>query len=367
MTRPALNPTRLFAFACLTAFGGAQAAPEPPAPETERALREAESVERQIVKLVESVRPCSVTVFNLVKRGEGFLPAGSGSGVVLKAGGLILTNEHVVKGADRIEVAFLDGRRFVATVENRVAEYDIALLQARDDKGKPLRGLKAALPGRSEGLKDGEWVIATGNPFFLASSGHPVVTLGAISGLHRVMGGEFFYGDAIQHDAEINPGNSGGPLWNLDGRFVGINGKIISRSAGPGPSSSGVGFAIPVDQVQNFMKQLLDEDASKVEPGDLGVAVETFKDGKGREAGARITAVRASSAAATHLKGGGLQVGDVIECITIKFRNFNIRNATEYTNTMAVWPEGTRIENVQVRRAGSLLILSDFVLGPSGP
>ena len=347
----------------LLALLAARAGEEEPAEREERLLREAEAVEHQLVKIVEAVRPSSVSVFNLVKRGGAYVTTSAGSGVVIRSSGLVLTNEHVVKGADKVEVVVLDGRRLPATVENRVAEYDIALLQVRDEKGKPLGGLKVAQFGKSPSLKDGAWVIATGNPFFLASSGQPVVTLGIVSGLNRVMGGEFFYGNAIQHDAEINPGNSGGPLWSLEGRFMGINGKIASRSAGLGPSNSGVGFTIPVDQIQNFMKQLLNDDASRVQPGELGVSVETAKDEQGRDAGAKIGQIRTGSPAATN-KGGGLLPGDVIECITMGFKTIPIRNATEYINAMSVWPEGTRIDAIQVRRGKRLLIFSNFQLGP---
>ncbi len=343
----------------------AEEAPERGSLEEELILKQAGTVQDQLIRTLEAVRPASVTVLNYVKRGNAFTVAGSGSGVVIRAKGLVLTNQHVVQNADRLALVFLDGRHLEATVENRVLEYDLALLQARDAKGKPVGGFKPAAFGRSAPLQEGRWVVATGNPFFLASSGRSIITLGIVSGLNRVAGGEFLYGNAIQHDAEINPGNSGGPLWDLDGRLLGINGKISSRALGA-QASTGVGYTIPIDQIQNFLKGLLDEETDRVEPGDLGVTVETARDGKGREAGARVTAVRAGSPAAK-AKGGGIRSGDVIEEVTLKFKTHRIRNATEFTNVLAMWPEGTQVDAVRVRREDRMLTFPSLVLGPPAP
>ena len=325
-----------------------------------RALKEAEGLERALVKTVEAVRPSSVTVFNLIRQGQATVTASSGSGVVIRASGLVLTNEHVVQGAARLEVGLLDGRRLAATVESHVPDYDIAVLQVRDDKGKPVEGLKPAIFGSSAALRPGQWVFATGNPFFLAESGRAVVTLGVVSGLDRVTGGDFFYGKSIQHDAEINPGNSGGPLWNLEGQLLGINGRIATRGAGAGPSSSGVGFTIPLEQIRNFLPELLGSKAARIEPGDLGVTVETAKDETGREIGARVASVRQGSAAAK----AGAQAGDVIAGLTVKFHTYPIRNATEFYNALALWPEGTRVDSLELRRQGSWKTLPNLELGP---
>jgi S1-C subfamily serine protease len=359
--------TPVFAALLLMACLGAEEAPQPErgSLEEELILKQTETVQDQLIRTLEAVRPSSVSVLNYVKRGDAFTVAGSGSGVVIRAKGLVLTNQHVVQNADRLELVFLDGRRLEATVENRVLEYDLALLQARDPKGKPVGGLKPSAFGRSGPLQAGRWVVATGNPFFLASSGRSVATLGIVSGLNRIAGGEFLYGNAIQHDAEINPGNSGGPLWDLDGRLLGINGKISSRALGA-QASTGVGYTIPIDQVQNFLKGLLDEESDRVEPGDLGVTVETAKDGKGRETGAKVTAVRAGSPAAK-AKGGGIRPGDVIEEIALKFKTHRIRNATEFTNVLAMWPEGTQVDSLRVRREGKTLTFQSLVLGPPAP
>ncbi len=367
---------RILGWGCVLAASAALAAPAPagapgsttpPAisPE-ERAIREAESFQDKIVEVVTRVRPSSVTIFNLARQGNAFVTRGGGSGVIMSATGQVLTNEHVIKDAAKLEVTLLDGRKVAATVEGRVPEYDIALLQLRDEKGKPLSGLKPAAFGSTTGMREGDWVVATGNPFFLGSSGRAVVTLGVVSGLNRIVPGEFFYGNCLQHDAEINPGNSGGPLWDNQGRLVGINGKISSREAqlpGVPPKSSGVGFTIPVEQINNYMKRLVAAGSGGVQPGDLGVEVETLKDDKGREVGARITEIRAGSPAAAGKNP--LQAGDVIECVTIKFKDYNVRTATDYTNVLSLWPEGTKLDKIQVKRDRMLRILSGFVLGPA--
>src|SRR6185295_6198828 len=115
----------------------------------------------------------------------------------------------------------------------------------------------------SSELEEGQWCLATGNPFELAMDGVPVVTLGIISGLDRVLGGDYLYGRAIQHDAAVNPGNSGGPLWNLQGQFVGINGMIRTHDLADGttPSNSGASYSIPVEQIDAFLSKLTDAKA----------------------------------------------------------------------------------------------------------
>ena len=355
----------LLGWGCLAALSAVLADPPAPSPSPEeRALREAEAFQDQIIQVVSEVRPSSVTVFNLVKQGASFLPRSGGSGVIITSGGQVLTNEHVIAEADRLEVALLDGRRVVATVEGHVPEYDIALLQLRDDKGRPLAGLKPAVFGSTASMREGDWVLATGNPFFLGSSGRAVVTLGVVSGLNRIVPGDFFYGNCLQHDAEINPGNSGGPLWDSQGRLVGINGKITTApGASLGPSNCGVGFTIPVEQIRNYMKKLMAAGVGGAQAGDLGVEVETLKDGGGKEAGAKVTTVRPGSPAA--VAKSPLQAGDVIECVTIKFKPARIRNATDLTNLLSYWPEGTRLDSVEVRRGKDLRVLSGIVLGPA--
>ena len=175
-----------------------------------------------------------------------------GSGFIISAGGDILTNNHVVEGADEIEVTLADGRSFKATVSGRDPKLDLALLNIDTDADLPVARL-----GNSDTLRTGEWVMAIGNPFGLEQT----VTVGIVSAKGRVIGAGP-YDDFIQTDASINPGNSGGPLFNTDGEVVGINTAIIARG-------QGIGFAIPVNAASHVVAQLREE--GRVIRGWLGV------------------------------------------------------------------------------------------------
>ena len=165
-----------------------------------------------------------------------------GSGFVIDAAGLIVTNNHVVAGADEIFVGFQDGSRLAAVVAGRDVKTDIALLRV-----VPRRPLAALSFGNSDGAKAGDWVLAIGNPFGLGGS----VTAGIISARNRQLDAEL-YDDFIQTDAAINRGNSGGPLFDMDGRVVGLNSSLISPTGG----SIGIGFAIPSNTVKTIVGQL---------------------------------------------------------------------------------------------------------------
>ncbi|MGH7466425.1 MAG: trypsin-like peptidase domain-containing protein [Longimicrobiales bacterium] len=179
---------------------------------------------------------------------------GMGSGFIIRADGLVLTNEHVVRGAAEIVVTLPDGRDFAAQVAGVDEVSDLALLRLRDARDLPVAPL-----GNSQGLIIGEWAIAIGNPFgFALSNAEPTVTAGVISGVGRniIPNGsdtEGLYLDMIQTDASINPGNSGGPLVNALGEVIGVNSSIISASGG----NIGLGFAIPIDRAQRIAADLL--------------------------------------------------------------------------------------------------------------
>jgi serine protease Do len=172
-----------------------------------------------------------------------------GSGVIVSADGDVITNAHVVRNATAIKVTLPDNRELDATVEGVDDARDLALVKVKGP------GLPFAPLGNSEDLVIGEWAIAIGNPFgFLLEDVQPTVTVGVISALRRDVrsdrsGGVFT--DMIQTDAAINPGNSGGPLVNAAGEVVGINTFIFSHSGG----SEGIGFARPINDVKQFMKE----------------------------------------------------------------------------------------------------------------
>ncbi len=173
-----------------------------------------------------------------------------GSGVIVDASGLVVTNEHVVRDAEKVTVTLTDGRQLAAKILGGSATYDLAVLRI------PSERLPVAPLGDSDGLVVGEWAIAIGNPFgFLLTDSQPTVTAGVVSATRRDIKSEAtgsgVYKNMIQTDAAINPGNSGGPLINGDGEVIGINTFIFTQGGG----SLGIGFAIPV----NLVKRVLDE------------------------------------------------------------------------------------------------------------
>ena len=181
-----------------------------------------------------------------------------GSGVIFDGDGFILTNHHVVANADEIKVKLSDTRELQAKFIGSDPRTDVALIQIDDKAGLP----RAAL-GDSDQLGIGDWVLAIGNPFGLEQT----VTAGIVSAKERVIGAGPF-DDFIQTDASINPGNSGGPLIDMDGRVVGLNTAIFSRTGG----SIGIGFAIPINLVRQIATQL--KENKRVVRGWLGVATQ---------------------------------------------------------------------------------------------
>ena len=191
--------------------------------------------------------------------GESRTPprSGVGSGVVVDAGGLVLTNNHVVEGADEVTVELPDGREFKAAEIKTDPESDLAVIRLAD-----ARDLPTAKLGDSDKLEIGDWVIAIGNPFELETT----VSAGIISGKGRELG-SVRRAKFLQTDAAINPGNSGGPLVNLSGEVVGINTAIASNTG----AYQGVGFAIPINLARWVSGQLIAQGA--VERGYLGVSI----------------------------------------------------------------------------------------------
>src|SRR3954468_1203220 len=185
-----------------------------------------------------------------------------GSGFVIDAEGLIVTNNHVIAEADEITAVFNDGSKLKAELIGKDSKTDLALLRVKPDK--PLKAVKF---GNSDKLRLGEWVIAIGNPFSLGGS----VTAGIVSARNRdINSGP--YDNYIQTDAAINRGNSGGPLFNLDGDVVGINTAIISPSGG----SIGIGFSVPAKTAVAVIEQL--KQFGEVRRGWLGVRIQQVTD-----------------------------------------------------------------------------------------
>lgn len=225
-------------------------------------------------------------------------PQSLGSGFILSKDGYVLTNNHVIAGADSIYVRLADRRELQAKLVGADPRSDLALLkiEAGDD-------LPVVRMGKSSELKAGEWVLAIGSPFGFDYS----VTAGIISAKGRSLPNES-YVPFIQTDVAINPGNSGGPLLNLDGEVIGINSQIFTRSGG----FMGLSFAIPVDVAMDVVEQI--KESGSVQRGWLGVVIqEVNKDlaesfGLPKPAGALVAQIQPEGPA----EKGGLQVGDVI-------------------------------------------------------
>jgi serine protease Do len=222
-----------------------------------------------------------------------------GSGFIIDAKGLVLTNNHVVENADKITVRFSDQREFSAKIVGRDPKTDIAVIQITEPKGN----FPVAPMGESSHLQVGEWVVAMGSPFGLDNT----LTAGVVSAKGRHIGAGP-YDNFIQTDASINPGNSGGPLVNMRGEVVGINTAIFSRTGG----NLGIGFAIPIDLAKEILPQLIK--TGKVTRGWLGVTIQRVTPeiaeslGLEKSRGALVANVAEGSPA----EQAGIKVGDVI-------------------------------------------------------
>ncbi len=249
-------------------------------------------------------------------QGRGYQEEGTGSGVIIDSSGIILTNHHVVGGADHVIVTLQDGREFTATDIRTDHSTDVAILRI-EGAGE----LPAATLGNSDALQIGDWVLAVGSPFGLDQT----VTAGIVSALSRGMG-IAEREDFIQTDAAINPGNSGGPLVNLRGEVVGINTAISTRGGG----SDGIGFAVPINLATWITDQLVDDGI--VHRAFLGVGIQQLNselvDQLNLESmqGALVTEVRPGTAA----EDAGLELGDVI----VRFDEHVVRDPRDLQNVV---------------------------------
>ncbi len=254
----------------------------------------------------------------------------SGSGVVIDAAGVILTNNHVVAGDGKVTVTLHDGREFVADKVVTDPSTDIAVVKIK------ATGLPAAKLGDSNSLQIGDWVLAMGQPFGLTDT----VTAGIVSAKGRDIG-MMKYEEFIQTDAAINPGNSGGPLVNLQGEVVGIN-TAISSSTG---SFEGVGFAVPVNVAKWVSSQLLQD--GKVRRAYLGIGIQPVSSELAEQfamqlpTGAIVTEVQPNSPAAA----AGLRPQDVV----VEFGGLKINSVRQLQATAARAPIGDKLPLVVLR------------------
>ena len=225
-----------------------------------------------------------------------FRRPGLGSGVIIDKRGLVLTNFHVIKGADEILIRLSDKREYRGQIMGTDPKTDLAVV-----KFQPDHEVTVATLGNSDALRVGEWAIAIGNPFGLDQT----VTVGVISATGRSDVGIATYENFIQTDASINPGNSGGPLVNLKGQVIGVNTAIVA-------AGQGIGFAIPINMVKRVVDQLVDK--GKVVRGWLGVALQPLSLDLAQSLGLEGTngAVVGSTITGSPAAQAGLEQGDVI-------------------------------------------------------
>jgi len=258
-------------------------------------------------------------------------PRGVGSGFILSADGLIITNAHVVEGADEVLVTLTDKREFKARIIGSDKRTDVAMVRIE------ATGLPAVKIGDVGRLKVGEWVMAIGSPFGLENT----VTAGIVSAKQRDTGD---YLPFIQTDVAINPGNSGGPLINMRGEVVGINSQIYSRSGG----FMGISFAIPIDEAMRVGEQL--RTVGRVSRGRIGVQIDQVtKDvaesiGLGKPQGALVRGVETGSPA----EKAGVEAGDIV----VKFDGKTIEKSADLPRIVGNTKPGTK-SSLTVFRRGS--------------
>jgi len=258
--------------------------------------------------------------------------SGLGSGVIVSADGYVLTNHHVIDGAEAIKVQSTDNRTFDAKLVGSDAPSDLAVLKI-EATALPLLGL-----GNSDDVRVGDVALAVGNPLGVGQT----VTSGIISAKGRATGlSDGSFEDFLQTDAAINQGNSGGALVNTNGKLIGINSQILSPSGG----NIGIGFAIPSNMAKNVMDQLMK--TGKVTRGVLGVTVQPVSSeiaaslGIKEANGVIVSSVQADSSAAR----AGLKQGDVI----IKFNGASVSDSNSFRNRVASTQPNTNIKLTVMR------------------
>ena len=265
---------------------------------------------------------------------------GLGSGFIIDKAGIIVTNNHVIEGADEITVIMSDQTEFTAELLGRDPKADLAVLKIEPGQTE----LKAVQWGDSDLMRVGDWSIAIGNPLGLGGT----VTAGIISAISRDLRGSSPYVKFLQTDASINRGNSGGPLFNVEGKVIGINTAIISQTGG----SIGLGFAIPSNSAKKIVQQL--KDFGRTKRGWLGVQIQPVsKDfaeslGLENEKGAFVSNVNPKGPS----KKAGIEDGDVI----LKFNDIEIVKMTDLPRVVAEADVGS-IAKVEIWRKNKKIMI----------
>jgi len=314
------------------------------------AVQDLEKLERTFIRLAEQVRPCVVAIETrqvFDSEGNRSVPNSQGSGFVIRSDGYIATNHHVIEGADRIYVTLFDGNRHEANVVEFDPRSDLAVIKVEANN------LRVAPMGDLSEVRVGQWCFTVGSPFGVANgSGKTSVSFGGVAALGRSLtdyipttGNDRFYGNLIETDASINPGNSGGPLFDLDGRVIGVNTAMMSRSG----VNEGMGYAVPIsDRTRMILDKLAAGEA--VPYGYLGVEVADVDNrrvlspgvytGKGAVV-AKLTGDATTSPAAR----AGILANDVIT----EFAGVAIAGRDDLIRVVGATPVGTEVPVVYYR------------------
>ncbi|HYG78015.1 MAG TPA: trypsin-like peptidase domain-containing protein [Planctomycetota bacterium] len=347
----------LFALALLPFAVQAAESPDPD-PDIELAVR----LERGFAKLAQRVAPAVVSLSVSIKRGNWMEelrrmgeqmnlppePQFEGSGVIVDPAGYIVTNEHVVRSAERIRVKLADGRVFNAELCGSDARSDLAMIKL---SGEDIPAdLPTAALADSDKVAVGQWAVAVGNPFGLSNT----LTVGVVSARGRSMpsnnfSNDVFYGNLIQTDAAINPGNSGGPLFDMRGKLIGINTMIFSKTG----ISQGFGFAIPSNHLQKRLAYL--KSGREIEYGWLGVRLGDLRPGQKEfkvpeNKGVLIEGVIPNTPA----DRAGMEQGMVI----LDFDGARIANSQELMGAVNETPVGRTVKVKVLDRLGRLADLN---------
>jgi serine protease Do len=274
---------------------------------------------------------------------ERFVFFGGGSGVLISEDGYCLTNHHVAGTLPTTRVTLFSGKQYLAKLVCTDTLGDLSLFKLDPGEEK----LPFIQLGDSDKLEMGQYVIACGNPFGITqpdrdAKWYPTITLGIVSAVHR---NQQTYFDCVQTDAAVNPGNSGGPLVTLDGKLVGINGRIATRYMNR--VNSGVGYAIPSNQIRNFLPGMKKGgESGKIHHGMIaGLA---FADQNTQGEGAKVASVKPGSSA----EAAGFKKGDLV----VNVNGYPIFNRERYLGVIGTVPERTEVK-VRVKRDGETVDL----------
>ena len=291
----------------------ADAPPEPTSP-TDAVL----AAEAERIATIERISRPTLAIFD--RNGQG-----GGSGVVISADGYALTNFHVTAPCGpAMKCGLSDGRLVDAVLVGLDPGGDVALIKLLGDDAFP-----AAEFGDSDAVRVGQWAFVAGNPFLLADNFQPTVSYGIISGVHRYQypaGTLLEYADCLQTDAAVNPGNSGGPLFDAEGRLIGINGRCSFEKRGR--VNVGVGYAVSINQIKRFLSHL--KSGRLVDHASLGAIVSTTADGR-----VLVDDILEDSDAYRR----GLRYGDEI----VRFADRDIATANALKNALGTYPQGWRV------------------------